>query len=160
MNKQEFKSVSALAKHLGISRTTLYKRAESAGIKLTGQYSEQDIRVLSGVQKTVPDLDSYTEHNEQKNEHSEQSVDNHVEQLIELLTNQLNEKDNQLTTLTEQLNAKDTQLEALNKTLDQAQQLQLIAEQRLNEEHTQLIELKASVQQETKKGFWARLFDN
>lgn len=50
------------------------------------------------------------------------------------------------------------QLAALQKSLDQAQQLQLIAEQRLDTEHKQVIELSEFKNtRPQKKGFWNRL---
>ena len=52
MTEHLYKSVKALADELGISRTTLYKRAKLNGIELTGNYTVQ------------PKMD-----NEQKTEH-------------------------------------------------------------------------------------------
>ena len=49
------------------------------------------------------------------------------------------------------------QLTAVQKSLDQAQQLQLIAEQRLTETNKTLIEYQEKENQ-PKKGFWQRLF--
>jgi len=49
------------------------------------------------------------------------------------------------------------QLAAVQKSLDQAQQLQLIAEQRLTETKDSLIEYQEKENQ-PKKGFWHRLF--
>lgn len=57
----------------------------------------------------------------------------------------------------DQLKEKDHQIELLNKNLDQAQQLQLIAEQRLTETKDTLIEYQEK-ENNTKRGFWARLF--
>ena len=47
----------------------------------------------------------------------------------------------------------ERELQEKNKQIDQAQQLQLIAETRLNETRTQLIEY-----QDKKRGFWSKLF--
>lgn len=59
--------------------------------------------------------------------------------------------------IVDQLKEKDHQIELLNKNLDQAQQLQLIAEQRLTETKDTLLDYQEK-DNNTKKGFWARLF--
>jgi biotin operon repressor len=48
MTEHLYKSVKALADELGISRTTLYKRAKLNGIELTGNYTSQQIEQLKG----------------------------------------------------------------------------------------------------------------
>lgn len=51
------------------------------------------------------------------------------------------------------------QLASLQKSLDQAQQLQLIAEQRLNDEHQKVIELSEfNNTNSAKQTFWSKLF--
>lgn len=51
------------------------------------------------------------------------------------------------------------QLAAVQKSLDQAQQLQLIAEQRLNDEHQKVIELSEfNNKNSAKQPFWSKLF--
>ena len=51
------------------------------------------------------------------------------------------------------------QLTAVQKSLDQAQQLQLIAEQRLNDEHQKVIELSEFNNiNSAKQTFWSKLF--
>lgn len=51
------------------------------------------------------------------------------------------------------------QLTAVQKSLDQAQQLQLIAEQRLNDEHQKVIELSEfNNTHSAKQTFWSKLF--
>ncbi|WP_273726283.1 NUMOD1 domain-containing DNA-binding protein, partial [Leuconostoc mesenteroides] len=41
MTEHKFNSISELAEHLKISRTTLYKRANLSDINLTGVYSDE-----------------------------------------------------------------------------------------------------------------------
>ncbi|AVH75874.1 hypothetical protein [Weissella koreensis] len=52
-------------------------------------------------------------------------------------------------------NKQSNNIKSIQKSLDQAQQLQLIAEQRLTDEHQKVIELS---EQNQKKSFWKRLF--
>ena len=126
MTEHKFNSISELAEHLKISRTTLYKRANLSDINLTGVYSDEQLELLSSVHQTVQQLNSSTEQTGQLSEQTEQQ--------IKFLNKEISAKDKQIKFLSDQLKEKDLQISLLNKNLDQAQQLQLIAEQRLTEE--------------------------
>ena len=149
MTEHEFNSISELAEHLKISRTTLYKRANLSDIDLTGVYSNEQLDLLSSVHPTVQQLNSSTEQTGRLSEQTEQQ--------IKFLNIEISAKDKQIKLLSGQLKEKDLQIGLLNKDLDQAQQLQLIAEQRLTETKDNLIEYQEK-ENHTKKGFWSRLF--
>lgn len=149
MTEHKFNSISELAEHLKISRTTLYKRANLSDINLTGVYSDEQLELLSSVHQTVQLLNSSTEQTGQLSEQTEQQ--------IKFLNKEISAKDKQIKFLSDQLKEKDLQISLLNKNLDQAQQLQLIAEQRLTETNKTLIEYQEKENQ-PKKGFWQRLF--
>ncbi|MGL5900757.1 MAG: replication initiation protein [Lactobacillaceae bacterium] len=149
MTEHKFKSISELAEHLKISRTTLYKRANLSDINLTGVYSDEQLELLSSVHPTVQKLNSSTEQTEQLSKQTEQQ--------IKFLNKDISAKDKQIKLLSDQLKEKDLQISLLNKHLDQAQQLQLIAEQRLTETKDNLIEYQEK-ENHTKKGFWSRIF--
>lgn len=156
MVEHQFSSISKLSKHLMISRTTLYKRAKENNIQLSGIYSDEQLKKLSGVQQTVHERGTQSEqigHSTEQNEHK----NGHSEREISFLKKQLLEKNAHIDLIIDQLKEKDHQIELLNKNLDQAQQLQLIAEQRLTETNATLIEYQEK-ENNTKKGFWARLF--
>ena len=138
MTEHKFNSISELAEHLKISRTTLYTRANLSDIDLTGVYSDEQLELLSSVHQT--------------GQLSEQT-----EQQIKFLNKEISAKDKQMKFLSDQLKEKDLQISLLNKNLDQAQRLQLIAEQRLTETNKTLIEYQEKENQ-PKKGFWQRLF--
>lgn len=150
-NKQVYNSIAELAKDVGVTRKTLYSRARSHGIALNGEYTEQELKLL----KSRLDKSNTTQtgiQNKQVYTTEINALKAHIDSLS--YSNKRLEKE-----LDTERERHDKQLSELNKHLDQAQQLQLIAEQRLNEEHTQLVELKESKQQaEQKKGFWARIF--
>ena len=148
MTEHKFNSISELAEHLKISRTTLYKRANLSDINLTGVYSDEQLELLSSVHQTVQQLNSLTEQTGQLSEQTEQQ--------IKFLNKEISAKDKQIKFLSDQLKEKDLQISLLNKNLDQAQQLQLIAEQRLTETKDNLIEYQEK-ENHTKKGFWSRL---
>lgn len=149
MTEHKFNSISELAEHLKISRTTLYKRANLSDIDLTGVYSNEQLELLSSVHPTVQQLNSSTEQTGQLSEQTEQQ--------IKFLNKEISAKNKQIKFLYDQLKEKDLQISLLNKNLDQAQQLQLIAEQRLTETKDTLIEYQGN-ENNAKKGFWHRLF--
>ena len=148
MTEHLYKSVKALADELGVSRTTLYKRAKLNGIELNGNYTSQQIKQLKTVQ---PKMDT-----EQKTEHFFQSE-------IQRLSFQLMAKDEQIAELNQQL-------KQAQKLADQAQQLLLKAQLQFELEQQKLLALETELQQEevvseasangaeNKKGFWRRIF--
>jgi len=149
MTEHKFNSISELAEHLKISRTTLYRRANLSDIDLTGVYSDEQLKLLSSVHQTVQKLNSSTEQTGQLSEQTEQQ--------IKFLNKEISAKDKQIKFLSDQLKEKDLQISLLNKNLDQAQQLQLIAEKRLTETKDNLIEYQEK-ENHTKKGFWSKIF--
>ena len=159
MTEHLYKSVKALADELGISRTTLYKRAKLNGIELTGNYTSQQIDQLKTVQfkmDTEQKNEHFAEQNEHKDEHFFQSE-------IQRLSSQLTVKDEQIAELNQQL-------KQAQKLADQAQQLQLKAQLQLESEQQKVLALETELQQEevgleastngveNKKGFWRRIF--
>ena len=159
MTEHLYKSVKALADELGISRTTLYKRAKLNGIDLNGNYTSQQIEQLKTVQfkmDTEQKNEHFAEQNEHKDEHFFQSE-------IQRLSSQLTVKDEQIAELNQQL-------KQAQKLADQAQQLQLKTQLQLESEQQKVLALETELQQEevvseasangaeNKKGFWRRIF--
>ncbi|QYU58984.1 hypothetical protein K1728_12125 (plasmid) [Weissella confusa] len=156
MAEHVFESVKALADELGISRTTLYKRAKDNYIELSGTYTEEQIDKLMGVH-----LKMDSEHkNEQSSEQvNEQSVDS----AIKALSEQLTVKDDQIAEL-------NRRLEQAHKLVDQSQQLQLKTQLQLEAEQQKVLALETELKQddiieetdqpevEEKKSFWGRIF--
>ena len=159
MTEHLYKSVKALADELGISRTTLYKRAKLNGIELTGNYTSQQIEQLKTVQFKM-DTEQKTEHFAEQNEHKDEHF---FQSEIQRLSSQLTVKDEQIAELNQQL-------KQAQKLADQAQQLQLKAQLQLESEHQKVLALETELQQEkvvseasangaeNKKGFWRRIF--
>ncbi|MCQ9621068.1 hypothetical protein HV825_11320 [Weissella cibaria] len=159
MTEHLYKSVKALADELGISRTTLYKRAKLNGIELTGNYTSQQIEQLKTVQPKM-DTEHKIEHFAEQNEHKDEHV---FQSEIQRLSSQLTVKDEQIAELNQQL-------KQAQKLADQAQQLQLKAQLQLESEQQKVLALETELQQEevgleastngveNKKGFWRRIF--
>ncbi|QBZ03655.1 hypothetical protein [Weissella confusa] len=159
MTEHLYKSVKALADELGVSRTTLYKRAKLNGIELNGIYTSQQIEQLKTVQPKM-DTEQKTEHFAEPNEHKDEHV---FQSEIQRLSSQLTVKDEQIAELNQQL-------KQAQKLADQAQQLQLKAQLQLEAEQQKVLALETELQQEevvseasangaeNKKGFWRRIF--
>lgn len=159
MTEHLYKSVKALADELGVSRTTLYKRAKLNGIELTGNYTSQQIEQLQTVQSKV-DTELKNEHFSEQNEHKDEHF---FQSEIQRLSSQLTVKDEQIAELNQQL-------KQAQKLADQAQQLQLKAQLQLESEQQKVLALETELQQEevvseastnaaeNKNGFWRRIF--
>ena len=159
MTEHLYKSVKALADELGVSRTTLYKRAKLNGIELTGNYTSQQIEQLKTVQSKV-DTEHKDEHFSEQNEHKDEHF---FQSEIQRLSSQLTVKDEQIAELNQQL-------KQAQKLADQAQQLQLKTQLQLEAEHQKVLALETELQQEevvseasakgaeNKKGLWRRIF--
>ena len=128
----EFDSIIAIAYELEISRQALNRKAKRLNIDLSKKsFTDKEWKLLA-LTKRKP-----------KTSTSSNYVDTFTAQ-------QLAEKDDLINYLKSQIKEKD-------KQIDHAQQLQLIAEQRLTETNKTLIEYQEKENQ-PKKGFWQRLF--
>ena len=133
MSKHQFKSITELSNALGLSRSYTYTRAKKLNIDIKKlDFSDSEFRALKTGQVS-------SEENTKKD-----TFEDKKGQLEDTLITQLNER---ITFLEKQIEVKD-------KQLDQSQQLQLIAEQRLSEEHQKVLELS----EQPKKKFWEKLF--
>ena len=152
MTEHVFESVKALAHELGVSRTTLYKRAKENEIQLTGTYTKEQIDKLMGVHLKID------------NEHeNEQSSEQAVDSAIKALSEQLTVKDDQIAEL-------NRRLEQAQKLVDQSQQLQLKTQLQLEAEQQKVLSLETEMKQDDiveetdtsefddKKSFWRRVF--
>lgn len=130
--KHEFDSIIAIADELQISRQALNRKAKRLNIDLSKKsFTDKEWQLLASTKRKP------------KTSTSSNYVDTFTAQ-------QLAEKDDLINYLKSQIKEKD-------KQIDHAQQLQLIAEQRLTETNKTLIEYQEKENQ-PKKGFWQRLF--
>ncbi|WP_188354178.1 replication initiation protein [Leuconostoc falkenbergense] len=128
----EFDSIIAIADELEISRQALNRKAKRLNIDLSKKsFTDKEWKLLAST-KRKPKVST-----------SSNYVDTFTAQ-------QIAEKDDLINYLKSQIKEKD-------KQIDHAQQLQLIAEQRLTETKDSLIEYQEKENQ-PKKGFWHRLF--
>ena len=128
----EFDSIIAIADELEISRQALNRKAKRLNIDLSKKsFTDKEWKLLASTKRKP------------KTSTSSNYVDTFTEQ-------QLAEKDDLINYLKSQIKEKD-------KQIDHAQQLQLIAEQRLTETNKTLIAYQEKENQ-PKKGFWQKLF--
>ena len=128
----EFDSIIAIADELEISRQALNRKAKRLNIDLSKKsFTDKEWKLLVSTKRKP------------KTSTSSNYVDTFTAQ-------QIAEKDDLINYLKSQIKEKD-------KQIDHAQQLQLIAEQRLTETNKTLIEYQEKETQ-PKKGFWQRLF--
>lgn len=148
-HSNSFESVTELAEYLNISRKTLYQRSKKHNIALSGKYTNDEIKTLSS--KVSPTVSN------PKGNSKQSKVTIESDTILEL-KRQIDSITADKIFLQSELQTKNNQIDQLNKQVDQAQQLQLIAEQRLTEERQKVIELSET--QAPQKGFWSRLFGN
>lgn len=130
--EHEFDTIIAIADELEISRQALNRKAKRLNIDLSKKsFTDKEWQLLVSTKRKP------------KTSTSSNYVDTFTAQ-------QIAEKDDLINYLKSQIKEKD-------KQIDHAQQLQLIAEQRLTETNKTLIEYQEKENQ-PKKGFWQRLF--
>lgn len=129
--KHEFGTIQAIADELKIKRQTLYNRAKKTNVDISKKkFTEEEWTALVN-NKKLTDVNNVNDEKLTRIDILNQQI-NDYKKIIDVMERELQEK---------------------NKQIDQAQQLQLIAETRLNETRTQLIEY-----QDKKRGFWSKLF--
>lgn len=153
MAEYKFDSIKTLAEEIGISRTTLYKRAKKNDIKLTGSYTGEQLNKLMSVHLKM--------NSEQNSDHDDEHDLGGVAGAISALSEQLTAKDEQIAEL-------NHRLEQAQKLVDQAQQLQLKTQLQLEQTKQKLVLLEDKTDDEldnvegksTASGFWNRVFGN
>lgn len=129
--KHEFVTIQAIADELKIKRQTLYNRAKKTNVDISKKkFTDEEWTALVNNKKMT----------------SVNNVNDEKLTKIDILNQQLNDYQKIIDVMERELQEK-------NKQIDQAQQLQLIAETRLNETRTQLIEY-----QEKKRSIWSKIF--
>lgn len=159
------KTIKELADELGVSKQTVQyhyqhllaknRQKDSRGFNVVNPTAEREIR--GKVAKSLPPknrqrTDKEVAKNQQRTDKEKTSINADLKRQIEDLKQQ---RDQLFASKEKELASKDRQIEKLGKLLDQAQQLQLIAEQKIENQQKQLTEFT-----EKKKSFWYKLFRN
>lgn len=174
MNRDE------LAKSLGMSKATLYKRCRALNISIDSLDSlteDQKTKLRNFKQlnytqakKNTTFSDKKDENTEPKHqteqiEQSDSQLHDYLVQQNKHLQDQLKQKDIQLSNAQDNIRNANKLANEAHKLADQAQQLQLDLQQKLNQSETEkqrLLQdnssLNAELDQEKHKSFWSRLF--
>jgi len=131
----KFKTIQSIADELNIKRQTLYNRSKKTGVDISKkEFSDEEWASLI--------------HNEKL---TNVNGDNDIKlSEIDILKQRIDEQSGFIETLRKEIEAKNIQI-------DQAQKLQLMAEQRFNDTNNQLLEYKEK-EGIHKKSIWKRLF--
>lgn len=169
------KTIKELANELGISKQAVSK-------KLTANFRANHVTTVTtnGRQQLVIDDDGVSALKSQHiaNHNQQPTANQSNTNLVDELKNRILAQENELSQKNKQILAKDTQLENMQRLLDQSQQLQLMAENKLKkleaphndtESGSELAEdqtherapeapVKAESSPEQPPSFWQRLF--
>ena len=157
-NKRQF-TVTEIAKMIGISRSTVYQRAEKNGVKLGGELTEEELETL-GVTNDVLERHTYKKDDTDLLQELQSEVERLRSENVSIKTNNdiLN---NSNVTLTRELDAKNAQIEKHQTALEHEQALHLSAIRQLEQAKDELKALESGEQEQepqpektTKKKHW------
>ncbi|MGR8829622.1 replication initiation protein [Leuconostoc citreum] len=132
----EFQTIQEIADALKIKRQTLYNRSKKTGVNISKKsFNSDEWKALANNEKLT--------HDKKPNDNVNDNI---------YIDNKLNELKNRLDEQSKLIEFLKTEIQEKNKQINQAQQLQLIAEQKFNNEHIKLIELEES--KITKRIWW------
>ena len=156
------KTIKELADELDVSKQTIqyhYQRLlakdrqkDSRGFNIINPKADREIRgrIAKSFSKNRQRSSKEPTKTQQKGSKEKISENAHLIEQIEDLKQQ---RDQIFDSKEKELASKDRQIENLGKLLDQAQQLQLIAEQKIENQKKELLTMSTH-----KKGFWYKLF--
>lgn len=156
--KRQF-TVTEIAKMIGISRSTVYQRAEKNGVKLGGELTEEELETL-GVTNDVLERHTYKKDDNDLLQELQSEVERLRSENVSIKTNNdiLN---NSNVTLTRELDAKNAQIEKHQTALEHEQALHLSAIRQLEQAKDELRAIESGEQEQetqsekaTKKRHW------
>lgn len=142
--KRQF-TVTEIAKMIGISRSTVYQRAEKNGVKLGGELTEEELETL-GVTNDVLERHTYKKDDTDLLQELQSEVERLRSENVSIKTNNdiLN---NSNVTLTRELDAKNAQIEKHQTALEHEQALHLSAIRQLEQAKDELKALESGEQE-------------
>lgn len=155
------KTIKQIADELGVSKQAVFKKIDNLGCrqqltKIDNQFTV-DEKLENTIKKAFSEkVNTFKNVNQSS---TKSSTDN--QKLTDYLTDTLKVLQQQNELLSRQLEEKDKQISNLQKLIDQSQQLQAIAENKiklLEQKETPPEPVNGSSSIESKKGFFARLF--
>lgn len=147
-------TIQQIADLAGVSKITMYKFIASG--TYTGTVGKRNAKLYSETVKNLILTDFKNKKSNTTVSKQETVVNGQNNTYSDDYVSALQDQIQQLQSF---IDHQSEQLTAVQKSLDQAQQLQLIAEQRLDNEHQKVIELSEfNNTKYAKKSFWSRIF--
>ena len=147
-------TIQQIADLAGVSKITMYKFIASG--TYTGTVGKRNTKLYSETVKNLILTDFKHKKSNTTVSKQETVVNGQNNTYSDDYVSSLKDQIQQLQSV---IDHQSEQLTAVQKSLDQAQQLQLIAEQRLNDEHQKVIELSEfNNTNSAKQTFWSKLF--
>ena len=147
-------TIQQIADLAGVSKITMYKFIASG--TYTGTVGKRNAKLYSETVKNLILTDFKHKKSNTTVSQQETVVNGQNNTYSDDYVSALKDQIQQLQSV---IDHQSEQLTAVQKSLDQAQQLQLIAEQRLNDEHQKVIELSEfNNTNSAKQTFWSKLF--
>lgn len=155
------KTIKQIADELGVSKQAVFKKIDNLGCRQQLTKIDNQFTVDENLENTIKKafsekVNTFKNVNQSS---TKSSTDN--QKLTDYLTDTLKVLQQQNELLSRQLEEKDKQISNLQKLIDQSQQLQAIAENKiklLEQKETPPEPVNGSSSIESKKGFFARLF--
>lgn len=151
------KTIKQIADELGVSKQAVFKKIDNLGCRQQLTKIDNQFTVDEKLENTIKK--AFSEKVNTFKNVNQSSTDN--QKLTDYLTDTLKVLQQQNELLSRQLEEKDKQISNLQKLIDQSQQLQAIAENKiklLEQKQTSPEPVNESISVESKKGFLARLF--
>jgi predicted transcriptional regulator len=151
------KTIKQIADELGVSKQAVFKKIDNLGCRQQLTKIDNQFTVDEKLENTIKK--AFSEKVNTFKNVNQSSTDN--QKLTDYLTDTLKVLQQQNELLSRQLEEKDKQISNLQKLIDQSQQLQAIAENKiklLEQKQTSPEPVNGSSSIESKKGFFARLF--
>lgn len=150
------KTIKQIADELGVSKQAVFKKIDNLGCRQQLTKIDNQFTVDEKLENTIKK--AFSEKVNTFKNVNQSSTDN--QKLTDYLTDTLKVLQQQNELLSRQLEEKDKQISNLQKLIDQSQQLQAIAENKiklLEQKETPPEPVNGSSSIESKKGFFARL---
>lgn len=151
------KTIKQIADELGVSKQAVFKKIDNLGCRQQLTKIDNQFTVDEKLENIIKK--AFSEKVNTFKNVNQSSTDN--QKLTDYLTDTLKVLQQQNELLSRQLEEKDKQISNLQKLIDQSQQLQAIAENKiklLEQKETPPEPVNGSSSIESKKGFFARLF--
>lgn len=156
LDMKTYKTIAALAKDIGVTRATVYRRSEKYGIDLRNLdiegITDDEFNLLS------TDVTGNVSNSTAKDRAKIQQLTSELERLNSENQRLIDERSELNTQHHEREQALLKSIDEAHALIDQAQRLQLSTQQALDDKTDKLKQIEQQADTEQPRGFWSRLF--